>query len=678
MDRINKYNLKIQEKIESIGYARTLRWAFIAGARKVKRKIVPPLTSAIIYEGNLSDDSIDAETMIAKDSHRVFIFSLIPYYDIGGGQRPAQLAKAFNKAGYSVYYFFGIHSSESKLFHIEIPTVMHRHIDGITAMDFTKLITEDDLVIFDFPYYKFTPFLDVAEEVGAKIIYENIDNWETSLGGEFFDLTALKNMLRKSNILVGTAKPLVRQLEGYLRKYKIDASSKTILYSANAVDADIFEPRVKHDKPTDLITGEKTLIYYGSLWGEWFDWDLIFGIAKEYPTYSIILIGDDKPVLDYVAKAPENIHFLGLKKQMDLPPYLEHSDIALIPFKVDKIGEYVSPLKIFEYIAMNKTILSTSLPDIIGYPNTYTGNTVASWNKALKDIKDKPVDEFASKEFTAHNTWFSRSADMLDAAYPDGAKSCDAGFYENISVIVLNYNNMNVIFDCVDSLLRYGDRYKYEIIVVDNQSKDGSYEELKKRYGKKIKLVRNAVNGCSSGRNLGVSKATKDYVLFLDSDQFALHRYWLDAFISLIKREKHIDVLGWAAGWLKKELDGYSKTVMDYPYNYMPANIAARKDVDYLGSGGMLLKKADFDQIRGFDERYDPTCFEDTDISLSMRHAGLGVYYSPYLGALHIAHQTTNSGSAEHQRLFDERQEYFFAKWSKINASLLNDTRRKG
>ena len=675
MGRIRKYSIKIYEKTQSLGYVRTAKWAVVAAARKVKRK-VRPVSHRIALEGNLSNDSIDKDTMIAKNGRKVFIFSLIPYYDIGGGQRPAQLSKAFNKMGYSVYYLFGIHSSESKLFHIEIPTVMHRNIDGITAVDFAKLVTEDDLVIFDFPYYKFIPFLDIAEEVNAKIIYENIDNWETSLGGEFFERTALKNMLRKADILVGTAKPLVKQLEDYLKEYKIEASSKKILYSANAVDADIFEPRVKHDKPADLVTGEKTLIYYGSLWGEWFDWDLVFGVAEKHPTYSIILIGDDKPILDYVAKAPDNVHFLGLKKQIDLPPYLEHSDIALIPFKVDKIGEYVSPLKIFEYIAMGKTVLSTSLPDIVGYPNTYTGDTVASWDKILRDIRDKSVDERASKEFTAHNTWFSRGTDMLDVAYPERAERCDEPFYDNISVVVLNYNNESVIFDCVDDLMHYNDRYKCEIIVVDNQSRDGSFERLKSKYGKKIKLIRNVKNGCSSGRNLGVKKSTKDYILFLDSDQFVLHKYWLDVFID-IKSRRDVDVVGWAAGWLKKELDGYSRTVLDYPYNYMPANIIARKDIDYIGSGGMLLSKSDFNKIKGFDEKYDPTCFEDTDISMSLRHAGLNVYYSPYLGAKHIAHQTTNSGSTGHQKLFDEREKYFYEKWNKLNPELLEDTRSK-
>lgn len=675
MSRLSRYSKRFSEQVEVLGLLRATKWAIVAGGKAVKRRLYP-VPRHIAFEGNLSSDSIDEEVMVPKTGRKVFIFSLIPYYDIGGGQRPAQLTKAFNKMGYAVYYFFGIHSSESKLYHIEVPTAMHLNIDGITASRFSEIVSKDDLVIFDFPYYKFIPFLDIAKDVGAKVIYENIDNWETSLGGEFFEKTSLKSMLRKADVLVGTAKPLVSQLEDYLEEYKIP--KKKILYSANTVDSDIFEPRIKHEKPGDLVIGKKTLIYYGSLWGEWFDWKLIDETAKNFPEYEINLIGDDKPVEDRVKVAPGNVHFLGLKKQTDLPGYLEHSDIALIPFKVDKIGEYVSPLKIFEYIAMNKTILSTKLPDIIGYPNTYTGNTPSEWARVLKKIENKPVDSSASKEFTSNNNWFSRASDMIDATFPFSAERTTAkGFYDNISVIVLNYNNRDVIFDCVDDLLRHRGRYGYEVVVVDNQSKDGSYEELKKKYKDKIKLVQNTKNGCSSGRNLGVKSSSRDYILFLDSDQFILHRYWLDSFVDLIQ-QKDIDVLGWAAGWLKKEVDGFSRTVFDYPYNYMPANVAARCDIDYLGSGGMLLRRGDFNKSQGFDERYDPTCFEDTDLSLSLRDSGFSIYYSPYLGALHIPHQTTKSGTAGHQKMFDEREEYFYKKWEKRNPSLLEDRRHRG
>ena len=44
--------------------------------------------------------------------------------------------------------------------------------------------------------------------------------------------------------------------------------------------------------------------------------------------------------------------------------------------------------------------------------------------------------------------------------------------------VVLNYNNKNVIFRCIDSLKQFQERYNYEIIVVDNKSTDNSFFEL--------------------------------------------------------------------------------------------------------------------------------------------------------------------------------------------------------
>ena len=49
-------------------------------------------------------------------------------------------------------------------------------------------------------------------------------------------------------------------------------------------------------------------------------------------------------------------------------------------------------------------------------------------------------------------------------------------------------NNKNVIENCINSIIRFNDRYKAEIIVVDNQSTDGSYEMLQEKYKDKIKL----------------------------------------------------------------------------------------------------------------------------------------------------------------------------------------------
>lgn len=247
-------------------------------------------------------------------------------------------------------------------------------------------------------------------------------------------------------------------------------------------------------------------------------------------------------------------------------------------------------------------------------------------------------------------------------------KQCNKKFYNNISIIVLNYNNKNVIFQCIDTLKQYQKKYGYEIIIVDNQSTDGSYELLKK--DNDIKLYQNNKNGCSSGRNLGVKYATKEYIMFLDSDQWILHANWLDPYLQIFEICPLVGAIGWAAGWFKK--DGFTYlTTDDFSFRYMPPSGLARSDIGYLGSGGMMVSKKIFEEVGGFDEYYDPTCYEDTDFSLKIRNCQKEILYCPYLGIGHKPHQTTKNGSDAHTELIREKGAYFVNKWKNQNPNLL-------
>lgn len=248
-------------------------------------------------------------------------------------------------------------------------------------------------------------------------------------------------------------------------------------------------------------------------------------------------------------------------------------------------------------------------------------------------------------------------------------KKCDKEFYDNISVVILNYNNKKVIFKCLDTLLKYNKKYNYEIIVVDNQSVDGSFEEIKDKY-KNVKLYQNSKNGCSSGRNIGIKNSTKEYIIFLDSDQWVLNENWLDNYIEIFKNNKNVGAIGWTGGWFNKK--GYSfHTVNNFLYNYMPPSGLYRSDIGYLGTGGMMTTRKILEEVEYFDEKYDPTCYEDTDISLKIRNIEKELFYCPYLGVGHLPHQTTNSGSEEHNKLIYDKGTYFVNKWKKINHKLL-------
>lgn len=649
---------KVKEYYTENGLKETVKKVYRYTSFKLKVK--NPSKSNTVYKLSKTEKQV----ITTKTEKKVYIFTNIPYFDVGGGQRAAQLAKTFNNMGYQVEYYYAFNSSETVKHSMLLPVTVHKKIGKLKLGEFENKIDENSIFIFEAPMDMFLPFLKIAEKKKSKTIYENIDNWETSLGNMFFSEKALKEFLEKSTVLVGTAKLLVEQINKYLEKYKI--LNKQVIYLPNAVDSDLFEPRKEYEKPQDLIKGSKTLIYYGSLWGSWFNWEIIEQVATNCKDTSINLIGDYAGIIDIVKKMPKNVHFLGLKKQTELPSYLYYSDYAILPFKTDEIGKYVSPLKIFEYIAMNKPVISTPLDDILEYKNVHCSNDSKDWIKWINEGIDFNKEE--RNYFISENDWYSRASKIIQNL--EKSKKCDIEFYDNISIIILNYNNKNVIENCLDSILKFNDRYNVEIIVVDNQSTDGSYELLQEKYKEKIKLYRNSKNGCSSGRNLGVKNATKEYIMFLDSDQWILHKYWLEPYIEILNKDKKVGALGWAAGWFNK--DGYSYHVVDsFPYKYMPPIGLYRCDIGYLGTGGMILKKELFDKIEGFDLHYDPTCYEDTDLSLKVRNEDLEIAYTTYLGVGHLPHQTTKSGSKEHNNLIKSKGDYFVSKWKKINPKLL-------
>lgn len=655
------YIKKINDYRKENGSIKTLKWVYNCALYKIR--VEKSIKRDFYYQ------NIEKNGFIKKQNKRVFIFATIPFYDIGGGQRSAQFAKIFNKIGYEVFYIYAFKSSDSTNINIENPCVLHLHIDDININEFEALLSKDDIVIFEAPCIKFIPFFEIAKKANTRTVYENIDNWENQeLGGMIFSEDALKLLITESSLITCTAKPLLDQMKKYQQKYK---SNKKVLYLPNAVDDELFNARKQYDKPADLKIGTKTLLYYGSLWGTWFNWDVIFQLAEKNPDIAINLIGDYNGIKEIVDKAPENVYFLGLKKQIDLPSYLKYSDFAILPFYSDDIGKYVSPLKIFEYIAMNKKVISSPLPDIQNYPNVIYANNFDEWNKALND--NKKINETASEKFTFQNNWHERIDEILDNINPEESK-INKTFNSNLSIVVLNYNNSNVIFRCIDTLIKFNKRYNYEIIVVDNKSSDGSYEKLMKEYNNQnnVKIIRNSKNGCSSGRNLGVKKSTKEYIMFLDSDEWITNAYWLDNYLSLIKEYGDKTVIGWGAGWFNKKLYAYH-VVDSFPHRYLEPNYLATSDIGYLATCGFIINKDFFNEIGGFDENYDPTCYEDTDLSLAVRFNGGEIFYCKYLGVGHLPHQTTKSGTKEHEQLIMKKGQYFIKKWTDKNKNLIKN-----
>jgi glycosyltransferase involved in cell wall biosynthesis len=100
----------------------------------------------------------------------------------------------------------------------------------------------------------------------------------------------------------------------------------------------------------------------------WIDLDLIAFIAKAFPRYSFVFVGPVSVSVDKLRKY-DNIYFLGRKPYEELPRYLAGIDVCINPYVLDDIASGCSPLKLYEYMAAGKPVVSVRMPEAEKFEN---------------------------------------------------------------------------------------------------------------------------------------------------------------------------------------------------------------------------------------------------------------------------------------------------------------------
>ena len=591
---------------------------------------------------------------------KLIIFTGVPLGDVGGGQRSAQLARCATLAGVDVVYVFLYQSYD---FNKQCYFTPESTVQGVKEIHIDALQLEDlhcdstVVALFELPHARLVPFLRVLNSCAVTTIYELIDDWDSSLGAEWFSNRVHQQFLQESKRVVATADFLFEKIKGLGRE--------DVELLPNAANELIFNKYMSYSRPKEYKYSKKIGLYVGSLYGEWFSWDYVIGAAWQNPEIDFFIIGN----YNDIKELPTNVKLLGQRSITEVPPYIAHATFTFIPFLPSNIIDATSPIKVFEYLFMGKPVVSTRIRDIVAYPGVSIADSVDEFAQLCRNVSHQSKEARSCNDsFISHNSWFSR-LDKLIGQVPVG---------QEISLVVLCYNNKDIIDRLIRSVQWHCSEVLKDFIIVDNQSTDGSYEYIKQRYPE-ITLLRNEVNGCSSGRNLGVRKARGEYIAFLDSDQWLTSRLGFIKAVHLLKNNRLIGAVGWAAGWFadptlrslgSHNVDGLS----DLGINTQHVALGYRDDLHYLGTGGFFMRKSDFSVIGGFDEYYDPTCFEDTDLSFKIKAFGKQVVYSRLPGIMHEPHQTTqaNSNNELYQCIFKRNELYFKRKWLSDLKSLMH------
>ena len=262
---------------------------------------------------------------------------------------------------------------------------------------------------------------------GFKFIYEYIDDISPELAGT---KNIPKNIVDKYEYVLNNKNVYVVVTAEMLKKDVINKrGSSNLIFSSNGVDTSFFksfDKDYKYEKDfLNIINNGKTnLCYYGAL-AKWFDYELIKKIAKTN-NYNIILFGikyDES--YDENISNENNIYFMGPRDYKVLKNYSKKMDILMIPFKINNITRATSPVKLFEYMALEKPIVTTDMNECRKYESVLIGKTAKDFIEKLEDakklIKDKKYINILQKE-AKENDWNKKALAIIDGIKKDEKK----------------------------------------------------------------------------------------------------------------------------------------------------------------------------------------------------------------------------------------------------------------
>lgn len=239
------------------------------------------------------------------------------------------------------------------------------------------------------------------------------------------------------------------------------------------------------------------------------------------------------------------------------------------------------------------------------------------------------------------------------------------------SIIIPVHNQLAHTRACLECIQAHTPSGVYEVIVVDNGSTDGTRAFLE-NLGSGVRRVANPTNlGFTEACNQGAQAATAPYLVFLNNDTLP-RPGWLEALTAGAEQLPAVGAVGakliYPDGRLQEAggvvlADG---TTRNFGRGEDPgAPIYNRPcEVDYC-SGACLLVRADaFHQLGGFDQRYSPAYYEETDLCFRLRERGYRVIYSPRAEVVHVGSATAGTDiSKGYRRYLSLNRAKFVERW---------------
>ena len=711
-DRLQALNASLTDQLHEILSSRAWRW-LMRSRRGVERyrprrpapasRPVPelerpepiqhPLSHAEDASGSLRSLTLlpelsagEAMTLVARRAAKddedtglrpdVICFSIIDWefrY-----QRPQQIMSQFAAHGHRVFYVSAsrflagppdrppaVRLIADNIYEVQLasprpPDVYGEVIDGAGGvLDSLAALRRAHDISSALAYVMIASWTDVALETGRRwgwtVAYDCMDEWENFAGIKPPVVAAETRLASRCDLLIVSADRLQR---------KWAARGRQGVLVRNGVDYGFYSGRCR---PNSLLSGvaHPVVGYFGAI-ADWFDVELLAHVARERPSCHFVLLGGVFNVDVRTLEVLPNVSLLGQQPYSTMPQYLYHFDVCLIPFKVNPITEATDPVKLYEYLSAGKPVVATALPELEScrdhvYLASDREDFLAQLDRAVAE--GDPERTRRRRQFAAEHTWADRyrriRAALADATAP-------------VTIVIVTYNNVQITELCLESVLRNTAHGRYDVIVVDNGSTDGTPTYLRHMMAQhpQVKAILNADNrGFAKANNQGLAQSTGRHLVLLNNDTI-VPPAWLARLLRPL-RDPEIGLVGPLTNFVGNE----ARVEVAYrTWGEMEAFASAcawRRDAEVadihmLAMFCVAMRRDTYDRVGPLDERFGLGMFEDDDYAHRMRAAGYRVVCAGDVFVHHVGQAAFKQliARGEYDALFARNRRAYEAKWN--------------
>jgi len=267
----------------------------------------------------------------------------------------------------------------------------------------------------------FPMFTDYFGQLNQDLnVFEAVDNWLEHPSYRHYKKRLENNyqlIAQKSDLVFTVAEPLV----GF---FKSLGREKDIYWIPNGVDAEHWQ-KFDNQVPNDLAKIPHPIIGYLGIIQDRIDTNLLEYLAEKNTDKSLVLVGPTWP--EFLKKWREskeikklrrykNVYFLGRKSYQDAPKYIHQFDVAIIPHKVDKFIQFTHSMKMFDYLACGKPIVTTPASGVEKFSHLlYIAQNYLDFNNKIQKALQEDNSRLKELRIQAarENSWQSRSKKII-------------------------------------------------------------------------------------------------------------------------------------------------------------------------------------------------------------------------------------------------------------------------